>query len=115
MAGSLLPPCSAQTVNGVEIRGQTGPAAALMVAYANASFYECTFASYQDTMFIGRNGSAYLNGGAVKGGTDYLYGFGTLWIEGSVLASRGNGGGITAWKGSTQWCESLFRPFSAPS
>lgn len=86
-----------------------------MVAYANASFYECTFASYQDTMFIGRNGSAYLNGGTVKGGTDYLYGFGTLWIEGSVLASRGNGGGITAWKGSTQWCESPFRPSSAPS
>lgn len=35
------------TVNGVEfVTGQTGPSAALLVAYANASFYGCTFFSW---------------------------------------------------------------------
>ncbi|KAL7408821.1 carbohydrate esterase family 8 protein [Mrakia frigida] len=82
---------------------QTGPAAALMVSYANASFYGCTSSSYQDTLYVGRNGSAYFNGGQVKGSTDFIYGFGTAWFEEVSLASRGTGGGLVAWKGSTQW------------
>ncbi|KAI5453717.1 hypothetical protein NCC49_005533 [Naganishia albida] len=90
------------TVNGVEfVTGQTGPSAALLVAYANASFYGCTFFSWQDTVFIGRNGSSFMYGGEVRGYTDYLYGFGTAWFEGVTMANRGNGGGITAWKGSS--------------
>jgi hypothetical protein len=77
---------------------------------------------------VGRNGSAVFSGGEVRGSTDYvsdkeihawkqdlecgvdnanaqIYGFGTAYFEGTTLASRGIGGGITAWKGSTQWCE----------
>jgi glucose/arabinose dehydrogenase len=69
-----------QAVNGVEYKkGDTGPSAAIFVAYANASFYGCTFASYQDTLFVGRNGSAFFYGGRVVGSTDFLYGFGTAW------------------------------------
>lgn len=36
----------------------------------------------------------------IAGQTDFLYGFGTLWIQSSLLSLRGCGGGITAWKGS---------------
>jgi hypothetical protein len=69
-----------QTVNGVEYKkGDTGPSAAVFVAYANASFYSCSFASYQDTLYVGRNASAFFYGGEVRGSTDYLYGFGTAW------------------------------------
>ncbi len=69
-----------QTVNGVEYKtGDTGPSAAVFVAYANASFYSCSFFSYQDTLYVGRNGSAFFYGGEVRGSTDYLYGFGTAW------------------------------------
>jgi hypothetical protein len=34
----------------------------------------------------------------VAGQTDFLYGFGTAWIQSSRLALRGCGGGIAAWK-----------------
>ena len=51
------------TVDGKEFFGQTGPSAALLVAYANASTYGSTFASYQDTLFCGRNGSLFSYGG----------------------------------------------------
>ncbi|KAF7970318.1 hypothetical protein HWV62_24392 [Athelia sp. TMB] len=96
------------TVNGIEYKaGDTGPSAALFVSYANTSFYQCTFASYQDTLYVGRNGSAVFVGGEVTGSTDFIYGFGTAYFEGTTLASRGVGGGLVAWKGSTQWCESI--------
>ncbi|KAJ9103773.1 hypothetical protein QFC21_002235 [Naganishia friedmannii] len=89
------------TVNGKEFMGQTGPSAALIVAYANFSSFGSTYRSWQDSIFIGRNGSAFFNGGEIRGSTDYLYGFGTAWFEGVTMANRGNGGGITAWKGSS--------------
>lgn len=63
------------TVNGVEYKkGDTGPSAALSVSYSNASFYGCTFESYQDTVYIGRNGSALLYGGETKGSTGEVVG-----------------------------------------
>jgi pectin methylesterase-like acyl-CoA thioesterase len=36
----------------------------------------------------------------VAGQTDFLYGFGTLYLEKSTLSLRSCGGGITAWKGT---------------
>lgn len=36
----------------------------------------------------------------IAGQTDFLYGFGTLWIQSSLLSLRGCGGGVTAWKGT---------------
>lgn len=36
----------------------------------------------------------------MAGQTDFLYGFGTLFIENSSLLLRNCGGGITAWKGT---------------
>ncbi|RYO92251.1 hypothetical protein DL766_007044 [Monosporascus sp. MC13-8B] len=77
-----------------------GPAHALGVSRANAGFYSCGFYSYQDTVYIGKLGNAYFYDSVVAGQTDFLYGFGTLYIEKSTLALRGCGGGITAWKGT---------------
>ncbi|CAO3695488.1 unnamed protein product [Umbelopsis ramanniana] len=77
-----------------------GQALALGVSYANASFYGCAFRSYQDTIYAGRFASVYFEGCEVAGQTDFLFGFGTLYIENSTIASRGAGGGITAWKGT---------------
>ncbi|KAI0059539.1 pectin lyase-like protein [Artomyces pyxidatus] len=70
------------------------------ISYANASFYGCTFASYQDTWYTGRNASTYVVDSIVFGQTDYLFGFGTAWFQNVVLANRACGGGIAAWKGT---------------
>lgn len=50
------------TVNGVEIKNQTGPSAAVFTTASNTSFYGCSFKSYQDTVYVGRNSSAFFFG-----------------------------------------------------
>ncbi|KAI1277275.1 carbohydrate esterase family 8 protein [Xylaria sp. FL0933] len=77
-----------------------GPAHAVGVSRANAGFYSCGFYSWQDTVYIGKLGNAYFYDTVVAGQTDFLYGFGTLFIERSSLSLRSCGGGITAWKGT---------------
>ncbi|KAJ9155183.1 Pectinesterase [Pleurostoma richardsiae] len=77
-----------------------GPAHALGVSRANAGFYSCGFYSWQDTIYIGKLGNAYFYDTIIAGQTDFLYGFGTLYIEKSALSLRGCGGSITAWKGT---------------
>ncbi|KAG9671208.1 pectin lyase-like protein, partial [Aureobasidium melanogenum] len=77
-----------------------GPSLALSVSYANAGFYYCGFYSYQDTIYIGKLGNTYIHNSTIAGQTDFLYGFGTLWIQSSLLSLRNCGGGITAWKGT---------------
>lgn len=77
-----------------------GPSLTLSTGYANSGFYHCSFASYQDTIYIGKNASTYISHSSIAGQTDFLYGFGTLWVTDSTLLLRGCGGGITAWKGT---------------
>jgi hypothetical protein len=50
------------TVNGKEFFGQTGPSAAILLAYSRVSTYGSTFFSYQDTLFAGRNSSLFSYG-----------------------------------------------------
>ncbi|KAI0444535.1 pectin methylesterase family protein [Xylaria telfairii] len=78
----------------------SGPAHAVGVSRANAGFYSCGLYSWQDTVYIGKLGNAYFYDTIVAGQTDFLYGFGTLFIENSSLLLRNCGGGITAWKGT---------------
>ncbi|GMM33475.1 hypothetical protein DASC09_008000 [Saccharomycopsis crataegensis] len=78
----------------------SGPSLVLSTAYSYTSFYRCGFYSYQDTIFIGKLGSAFITESIIAGQTDFLYGFGTLWIDKSELQLRSCGGGIIAWKGS---------------
>ncbi|ESK95694.1 carbohydrate esterase family 8 protein [Moniliophthora roreri MCA 2997] len=70
------------------------------ISYANASFYGCSFSSYQDTWYTGRNASTYVVDSVIFGQTDYLFGFGTAWFQNIILANRACGGGIVAWKGT---------------
>ncbi|TFK73194.1 pectin lyase-like protein [Pluteus cervinus] len=70
------------------------------ISYANASFYGCSFASFQDTWYTGRNASTYVVDSVLFGQTDYLFGFGTAWFQNVVLANRACGGGIAVWKGT---------------
>jgi len=66
-----------------------GPSLTLSLSYANGGFHHCGF---------------YFHSCEIAGQTDFLYGFGTAWIQSSTLAMRGCGGGITAWKGTnTSW------------
>lgn len=51
-------------------------------------------------VYIGKLGNAYMHSSTIAGQTDFLYGFGTLWIQSSLLSLRSCGGGITAWKGT---------------
>ncbi|KXS12199.1 carbohydrate esterase family 8 protein [Gonapodya prolifera JEL478] len=85
-----------------------GPSLALSVSYANASFYHCGFYSYQDTVYIGKIGNTYIYDSIIAGQTDFLYGFGTLWIQSSLLSLRGCGGGITAWKGTNTTFTNMY-------
>lgn len=51
-------------------------------------------------IYVGKLGNAYFYDTVVAGQTDFLYGFGTLYITKSTLSLRHCGGGITAWKGT---------------
>ncbi|KAK3695476.1 carbohydrate esterase family 8 protein, partial [Podospora appendiculata] len=78
----------------------SGPVHAVGVSRANAGFYSCGVYSWQDTLYVGKLGNAYFYDTIIAGQTDFLYGFGTAYIEQSTLSLRGCGGGITAWKGT---------------
>ncbi|KAI8932268.1 hypothetical protein NX059_010469 [Plenodomus lindquistii] len=78
----------------------TGPSLAVSVSYANTGFYFCGFYSYQDTVYVGKLGNAYFYKNEIAGQTDFFYGFGTAWVQSSLVTLRGCGGGITAWKGT---------------
>ncbi|KAB8237048.1 pectin lyase fold/virulence factor [Aspergillus alliaceus] len=77
-----------------------GPAHAISFSRANGGFYHCGFYSYQDTVYVGKLGNAYFYKSIIAGQTDFLYGFGTAWIQSSEILLRNCGGGITAWKGT---------------
>ncbi|PPR05376.1 hypothetical protein CVT24_007990 [Panaeolus cyanescens] len=74
------------------------------ISYANASFYGCSFSSFQDTWYTGRNATTYVVDSIIYGQTDckflHLFGFGTAWFQNTILANRACGGGIVAWKGT---------------
>ncbi|KAJ4364110.1 hypothetical protein N0V83_009565 [Neocucurbitaria cava] len=86
----------------------TGPALAVSVSYANTGFYFCGFYSYQDTVYIGKLGNAYFYKNEIAGQTDFFYGFGTAWIQSSLVTLRNCGGGITAWKGTNTTFENKY-------
>jgi pectin methylesterase-like acyl-CoA thioesterase len=50
-------------------------------------------------VYIGKLGNGYFYQGEIAGQTDFLYGFGTAWIQNSTLSLRGSGY-IAAWKGN---------------
>ncbi|KAJ5624316.1 hypothetical protein N7510_000625 [Penicillium lagena] len=85
-----------------------GPAHALSFSRANGGFYYCGFYSYQDTIYVGKLGNAYFYKSILAGQTDFLYGFGTAWIQSSEVLLRGCGGGITAWKGTNTTFENKY-------
>ncbi|KAK8119323.1 pectinesterase [Apiospora kogelbergensis] len=92
-----------------------GPALALGVAYARASFYGCGFYSFQDTVYVGKRGSVFFYDGVIAGEVDFLYGFGTAWVAKSTLALRNCGGGITAWKGTNTTFPNKYGVYVASS
>ncbi|OAX32132.1 pectin lyase-like protein, partial [Rhizopogon vinicolor AM-OR11-026] len=71
------------------------------ITYANASFYGCVFASWQDTWYTGSGAYTYAFDSIIYGQTDYLFGYGTAWFQNVTLANRACGGGITAWQGTS--------------
>ncbi|KAL4873540.1 hypothetical protein BDV12DRAFT_80294 [Aspergillus spectabilis] len=85
-----------------------GPAHALSFSRANGGFYYCGFYSYQDTVYVGKLGNAYFYKSIIAGQTDFLYGFGTAWIQSSEILLRDCGGGITAWKGTNTTFENKY-------
>ncbi|KAH7169915.1 pectin lyase fold/virulence factor [Dactylonectria macrodidyma] len=93
----------------------SGPAHAVGAGYANLGFYSCGFYSYQDTVYIGKLANTVMYDCIVAGQTDFLYGFGTLFIDQSTLLLRGCGGGITAWKGTNTTFENKYGVYIADS
>lgn len=84
------------------------PSLAIDISYANAGFYYCAFYSYQDTIYIGTLGNSYMYSSTIAGQTDFLFGYGTLWIQSSILSLRSCGGGITAWKGTNTTFDNMY-------
>ncbi|KAJ7810563.1 pectin lyase-like protein [Mycena leptocephala] len=68
------------------------------ISYANASFYGCAFASFQDTWYTGRNASTYVVDSVIFGQTDCVFQF---WFQNIILANRACGGGISPDANST--------------
>ncbi|KAH6643307.1 pectin methylesterase family protein [Truncatella angustata] len=112
--------CSDFSAYNIDFRNEqypysNGPAHALGVSRANSGFYSCGFYSWQDTIYIGKLGNAYFHDSIVAGQTDFLYGFGTLYISNSTLSLRSCGGGITAWKGTNTTFENKYGVYIADS
>lgn len=59
-------------------------------------------------VYIGKLGNAYFHKSIIAGQTDFLYGFGTAWIQSSSILLRSCGGGITAWKGTNTTFENNY-------
>ncbi|KAI9150085.1 putative pectinesterase A [Paramyrothecium foliicola] len=111
----------------------SGPAHAIAVGYANTGFYSCGFYSYQDTVsspllssrsnranrflqiFVGKLGNTIMYDSIIAGQTDFLYGFGTLFVEKSTLLMRSCGGGVTAWKGTNTTFENKYGVYVSDS
>ncbi|KAJ6607585.1 pectin lyase-like protein [Mycena sp. CBHHK59/15] len=94
--------------------GGVGPALAIGIGFANTSFYASTFRGMQDTMFIGKNGSAVFRKSQVLGSVDYIYGFGTAYFDESLIGTRG-AGCTTAWKGTPNYTNTYGAYFSKSS
>ncbi|KAJ7708822.1 pectin lyase-like protein [Mycena rosella] len=94
--------------------GGVGPALAFGIGFANASFYASTFRGMQDTMFVGKNGSAVFRKSQVLGSVDYIYGFGTAYFDQSLIGTRG-AGCTTAWKGTPNYTNTYGAYFSQSS
>ncbi|KAI9462265.1 carbohydrate esterase family 8 protein [Boletus coccyginus] len=77
------------------------PALVTSITLSNASFYGCTFASWQDTWYTGYGANTYAVDSIIYGQTDYLFGCGTAWFQSVTIANRACGGGITAWQGES--------------
>ncbi|CCF36402.1 pectinesterase [Colletotrichum higginsianum] len=92
-----------------------GPAHAVGVSRANAGFYSCGLYSYQDTLYVGKLGNAYFYDNVIAGQTDFLYGFGTAYIQNSTLSLRNCGGGITAWKGTNTTFDNKYGVYISDS
>lgn len=51
-------------------------------------------------IYIGKYGSVYFYKSVAAGQTDFIYGFGTAWLQSCDIQMRNCGGGVTAWKGT---------------
>lgn len=76
-----------------------GPSLAVSVGMANTGFYFCGVRSWQDTVYIGKKGNAYLYMGEIAGMTDFFYGFGTAWVQSAKVALKDVVVGLLLGKG----------------
>lgn len=66
-------------------------------------------------IFAGKLGNIMMHDSIVAGQVDFLYGFGTLFVDRSTLLWRGCGGGLTAWKGTNTTFENKYGVYVANS
>ncbi len=95
-----------RTANNFADTAATERAAAMVLDNAQAEFYNCSFLSSQDTLYMGTGGTFYFNKCTVMGETDYIFGDISTGVfddcelawagytgtskEGYITASRGN-------------------------
>jgi pectin methylesterase-like acyl-CoA thioesterase len=72
-----------------------------LVLFLPVIFYLVTHAdTYNTKIYVGKLANTYIYNSTIAGQTDFLYGFGTLWLQSCLVSLRNCGGGITAWKGT---------------
>ncbi|KAF9888493.1 hypothetical protein FE257_008600 [Aspergillus nanangensis] len=66
-------------------------------------------------LYVGKLANAYFYDNIIAGQVDFLYGFGTAFIDKATLSLRRCGGGITAWKGTNTTFSNKYGIYIADS
>ena len=86
---------TAERVTFENSAGPVGQALAIRVDGDRATFRDCRFAGWQDTILVNR-GRQYFDHCYVCGHVDFIFGAATSWFEHCQICSRGAGGYLTA-------------------
>jgi pectinesterase len=86
---------TAENITFENSAGPVGQALAIRVDGDRATFRNCHFVGWQDTILLNR-GRQYFDHCHICGHVDFIFGAATAWFENCLLCSRGAGGYLTA-------------------
>ncbi len=77
--------------------GPVGQAVAVFVSGDRATFRNCRFLGFQDTLYTyGENSRQYYEDCYIEGTVDFIFGKSTAWFENCIIHSKRSGGYLTA-------------------
>lgn len=83
---------SAENITFENAAGPVGQAVAIIVRSDNASFFNCRFLGFQDTLYTHKAGSKqYYNNCYIEGTVDFIFGSSTAYFEDCEIFCKGSG------------------------